>query len=94
MNTAQILYEQYKVLPQDIKAELRQLIEAEPACACAEAAPSNAADTDDEDDDDSGDTIMISAEALRVSIEQVQLLRQGKAELSTLEELFASLKDE
>ena len=47
-----------------------------------------------DDDDDNGDTIRISMEALHTSIEQVKLLRAGKADIISMEELFASLKED
>ena len=95
MNTAQILFEQYKVLPPHIQQQLKQLINSAERPAAAESAAPAAPEADDEDDDDeSGDTIMISREALRVSIEQVKLLRAGKVKTSTMYELFASLENE
>ena len=89
MNTAQILFEQYKVLPPHIQQQLKQLING-----AEQPAPAAAPVLDDEDEDEDGDTIMISREALRVSIEQVKLLRAGKVKTSTMYELFASLENE
>ena len=89
MTTAQVLFEQYKVLPKRIQQQFKQLITQ----ADQPAARSSAADEEDEDGD-TDTTIRISRAALEVSIEQVKLLRAGKAELSTLEELFADLEAE
>ena len=92
MTTAQVLFEQYKVLPKRIQQQFKQLItQADQPAARPSAAP--AADEEDEDGD-TDTTIRISRAALEVSIEQVKLLRAGKAELSTLEELFADLEAE
>ena len=88
MITAQVLFEQYKQLPDDSQQRLRNLILAD------RMGLTLLPDSANDDDDDSGDTIRISLEALHTSIEQVKLLKAGKAELSTLEELFADLESE
>ncbi|AMR28017.1 hypothetical protein A0257_13575 [Hymenobacter psoromatis] len=88
MTTAQVLFEQYKVLPKRIQQQFKQLIVQDSPPAARPPTP-----TADEDDDGDTDThISISMEALHVSIEQVKLLKAGKARLSTLEELFAELE--
>lgn len=84
MTTAQVLFEQYKVLPKRIQQQFKQLI----VQADRPAAPA----ADEEDEGDTDTTISISLEALHTSIEQIKLLRAGKAKLSTLEELFAELE--
>ena len=88
MNTVQILFEQYKVLPPHIQQQLRQLI-----IGAERPAPARSPEAD-EDADDSGDTIRISPEALHTSIEQVKLLRQGKITGRPLAELFAELEND
>lgn len=82
MTTAQVLFEQYKVLPKRIQQQFKKLIVA----ADQPAARPPAAD------EDTDTHISISMEALHTSIEQIKLLRAGKAKLSTLEELFAELE--
>lgn len=86
MTTAQVLFEQYKVLPKRIQQQFKKLIVQadEPAARLPTPAANDEEDTDTH--------ISISMEALHTSIEQVKLLRAGKAELSTLEELFAELE--
>ena len=86
MTTAQVLFAQYQVLPPRIRQQFRKLVVA----ADKPAKPRQATD----DEDDSGDTIRISMEALHTSIEQVKLLRAGKADIISMEELFASLKED
>lgn len=93
MTTVQVLFEQYKVLPPPIRQELKKLIEQDEPAAGVAPAP-NEEGEDNDDDDDSGDTIRISLEALHTSIEQVKLLKAGKAELISVEELFACLDDD
>ena len=88
MTTAQVLFEQYKVLPPRIRQQFKKLI-----VAADQPSPTPSV-ADDEDDDDNGDPIRISLEALHTSIEQVKLLRAGKAELMSVEELFASLESD
>ena len=87
MTTAQVLFEQYKVLPKRIQQQFKQLIVQADQPAARPVAP--VAGGNDEDTDTH---ISISMEALRESIEQVKLLRAGKAKLSTVEELFAELE--
>jgi len=82
MTTAQVLFEQYKVLPKRIQQQFKQLIVAADQSA---ARPPVA-------DEDTDTHVNISMEALHTSIEQIKLLRAGKAKLSTLEELFAELE--
>ncbi|MDJ0364391.1 hypothetical protein QMK33_04450 [Hymenobacter sp. H14-R3] len=91
MTTAQVLFEQYKVLPQRIQQQLKQLIvQAEPPAARPPVTP-----VVNEDDDEDTDThISISMEALHASIEQVKLLRAGKITGRPIEELFAELESE
>ena len=89
MTTAQVLFAQYQVLPPRIRQQFRKLVVA----ADKPVTPRQTLG-DDGDDDDSGDTIRISMEALHTSIEQVKLLRAGKADIISMEELFASLKED
>ncbi|GAA4502520.1 hypothetical protein GCM10023172_25990 [Hymenobacter ginsengisoli] len=84
MTTAQVLFEQYKVLPKRIQQQFKQLIVQADQPAARPAA--------EEDDGDTDTHVSISMEALRASIEQVKLLKTGKAKLSTLEELFAEIE--
>lgn len=84
MTTAQVLFQQYQVLPKRIRQELKQLIDE------AEKPPVD----DDEDDDENGDTIRISMKALRDSIREVKLLKAGKQKGRPIEELLAELKRE
>lgn len=84
MTTAQVLFEQYKVLPKRIQQQFKLLI-VQADQPAARPPVTSAAD----DDGDTDTHISISMEALHASIEQVKLLKAGKAELSTLEELFA-----
>ena len=84
MTTAQVLFQQYQVLPKRIRQELKELIiEAEKPSV-----------DDDEDDDDNGDTIRISMKALKDSIHEVKLLKAGKQTGRPIEELLAELKRE
>ncbi len=85
MTTAQVLFEQYKVLPKRIQQQFKKLILEADQPAARPVTPA----TDDEDTDTH---VSISLEALHSSIEQVKLLRAGKAKLSTVEELFAELE--
>ena len=89
MTTAQVLFEQYKVLPMPIRQQLKKLINQEEQAAAPSPAPE-----DDEDDGDSGDTIRISMEALYYSIEQVKLLKAGKAETQPARAMMAELRAE
>ena len=82
MTTAQVLFQQYQVLPKRIRQELKELIIE------AEKPPV------DEDDDDNGDTIRISMKALKESIREVKLLKAGKQKGRPIEELLAELKRE
>lgn len=82
MTTAQVLFQQYQVLPKRIRQELKELIiEAEKPSV-------------DEDDNDNGDTIRISMKALKESIREVKLLKAGKQKGRPIEELLAELKRE
>ena len=47
-----------------------------------------------DDDDDSGDTIRISMEALRTSIEEVKLLRAGNITGRPVREVLAEMRAE
>lgn len=68
MTTAQVLFQQYQVLPKRIRQELKELIiEAEKPSV-------------DEDDNDNGDTIRISMKALKESIREVKATKSGQAE--------------
>ena len=90
MTTAQVLFEQYKVLPKRIQQQFKQLIVQADQTAARPPTP-----TADEDDDGDTDThISISMEALHVSIEQINLLRAGKITGRPIEELFAELESE
>jgi hypothetical protein len=88
MTTAQVLFEQYKVLPQRIQQQLKQLIVQDGPPAARPPA---------EDNDDDGDTdthVSISMEALHVSIEQVKLLKAGKITGRPAREALAELRKE
>lgn len=89
MTTAQVLFEQYKVLPKRIQQQFKQLItQADQPAARPSAAP--AAD----EDGDTDTTIRISRAALEVSIEQVKLLKAGKITGRPARELLAELRKE
>lgn len=82
MTTAQVLFQQYQVLPKRIRQELKELIiKAEKPSV-------------DDDEDDNGDTIRISMKALKESIHEVKLLKAGKQTGRPIEELLAELKRE
>ncbi len=84
MTTAQVLFEQYKVLPPHVKQQYKRLImkeEAAPASAVAEV-------------EASGDIIRISQKALSESIEQVKLLRAGKITGRPAREVLAEMRAE
>ncbi len=89
MTTAQVLFAQYQALPPRIRQQFRKLI-----VAADKPAKISPALDDEDDDDDSGDTIRISMEAVRTSIEQVKLLRAGKITGRPLSELLAELEDD
>lgn len=86
MTTAQILFEQYKVLPKRIQQQYKKLI--------LEAERPAAAPQEDDEDDETGDTIRISLEALHTSIEQVKLLKAGKITGRPAREVLAELRDD
>ena len=91
MTTAQVLFEQYKVLPKRIQQQFKQLIvQADQPAARPPAAPVVA----DEDEEDTDTHVSISMEALHASIEQVKLLRAGKITGRPVAELFAELESE
>lgn len=85
MTTAQVLFEQYKVLPKHIQQQYKKLIleEERPGASVAQ-----------DDEDDTGDTISISLEALHSSIEQVKLLKAGKITGRPAHEVLAELRAE
>ena len=87
MTTAQVLFEQYKVLPPRIQQQFKKLIVAADQPAASRPAVA-------EDDDDSGDTIRISLEALHSSIEQVKLLKAGKLKTQSARAMLAEVKAE
>ena len=89
MTTAQVLYEQYKVLPKRIQRELKEMIVLEKA----KPAPV-IEDNDDDDDDENGDTIRISMKALKNSIREVKLLKAGKQNARPIEEFLTELRRE
>ncbi len=82
MTTAQILFEQYKVLPPRIQQKLKSLILEDKSKA------------EEDDDDESGDAIRISLKALKESIEAVKLFKAGKMKTQTLDELWAEIDAE
>lgn len=86
MTTAQVLFEQYKVLPKRIQQQLKKLIE--------QAEKSAPASLVENDDDDAGDTVSISLEALHSSIEQIKLLKAGKITGRPAREVLAELRKE
>jgi len=88
MTTAQVLFEQYKVLPKRIQQQFKQLIVQADQPAGRPAVP------DVDDDGDTDTHVSISLEALHTSIEQVKLLRAGKITGRPIEELFAELESE
>lgn len=84
MTTAQVLFEQYKVLPKRIQRELKEMIIQEEKPTLAE----------EDDDDENGDTIRISIKALKDSIREVKKLKAGKQKGRPIEELLAELQRE
>lgn len=92
MTTAQVLFEQYKVLPKRIQQQFKKLIVEADQPAARPAAPA----TDDEEDTDTH--VSISLEALHSSIEQVKMLKAGKLQtqdaLTMLAEVQAELDAE
>ena len=88
MTTAQVLFEQYKVLPPRIQQQFKRLV-------VGKAAPApHPATTLEDDDDDSGDTIRISMKALHSSIKQIKLLKAGKITGRPIAELLKELDDD
>ena len=85
MTTAQVLFEQYKVLPQRIRRELKQMID--------EAEKPAPKQEEDEDDDDTGDTIRISMKALKDSIREVKKLKAGKQKVTSWDDFLKELND-
>ena len=94
MTTAQILFEQYKVLPKRIQRELKELIDEEEKPKNAVKSAVKPADVEEEDDDDNGDTIRISMKALKDSIREVKLLKAGKQKGRPARELIAEIRKE
>ena len=88
MTTAQVLYEQYKVLPKRIQRELKEMIVLETA------KPAPVPEDDDDEDDENGDTIRISMKALKESIREVKLLKAGKQKTTSWNDFLKELKDE
>lgn len=87
MTTAQVLFEQYKVLPKRIQQQFKQLIvQADQPIAHPRMHETA------EDDEDTDTIISISMEALYASIEQVKLLKTGKITGRPIEELLAELE--
>lgn len=89
MTTAQILFEQYKVLPPRIQQQFKKLIVAADQPAARRPVPET-----DEDDEDTDTTISISMEALHASIEQVKLLKAGKITGRPAREVLAEIREE
>ena len=89
MTTAQVLFEQYKVLPPRIQQQFKKLVNGK-----ATPAPQPATTLEDDDDDDSGDTIRISMKALHSSIKQIKLLKAGKITGRPIAELLKELDDD
>ena len=81
MTTAQVLYEQYKVLPPRIRQELKELIDEGNAPVA-------------EDDEENSDTIRISVKALKESIQDVKLLRAGKLKTRPAREVLNEIREE
>lgn len=88
MTIAQVLFEQYKVLPKRIQQQFKQLIvQADQPAVRLPAA-------DEVDDGDTDTHISISMEALHASIEQVKLLKAGKITGRPFAEFLAELADD
>ena len=86
MTTAQILFEQYKVLPKCIQQQFKQLIVQADQPAARPPAVDAEGDTDTH--------ISISMEALHASIEQVKLLKEGKITSQPAREVLAEMRQE
>lgn len=92
MTTAQILYEQYKVLPPQIQQKLKTLI-LENKTEIEEEEEEEDEDSENDDEED-GDTIRISLKALHESIEAVKLLKAGKMKTYDAREMLAEIRKE
>ncbi len=83
MTTAQVLFQQYQVLPKRIRQELKELIIE------AEKPP-----VYDEDEDENGDTMRISMKVLKDTIREVKLFKAGKQKTRPAREVLAELRKE
>lgn len=84
MTTAQVLYQHYKVLPQHIKKELKELIVKEAPFI----------DEDEDEDEENGDTIWIAVEPLKEGLRELKLVLAGKQKTRPLSVLLAELENE
>jgi hypothetical protein len=71
MRTAQILFEQYKVLPPRVRRELKELI-----------------------DEDEADEKVPLIEQIREGMNEIRLIKQGKLQAKTLDEVLKEIADE
>lgn len=94
MTTAQILFEQYKVLPPRVRQRLKNLILEDKIEIEDDNDENDVSDDDDEDEDENGDTIRISLKALHESIEAVKLLKAGKMKTYPIEQVLAEMRAE
>lgn len=83
MTTAQILFEQYKVLPPRIRQELKKMI-----------AQDTALTNDENEDDENSTTIRMSMKALKDSIGEVKRLKAGKQPTKPARELVNEVRQE
>ena len=81
--TAQVLYEQYKVLPPRIRQESKKMIVKETPCI-----------DEEDDDDENGDTIRIAVEPLKEGIRELKLVLAGKLKTTSFDDFLAELKHE
>jgi hypothetical protein len=94
MTTAQILFEQYKVLPPRVQQKLKNLILEDKIEVEETDDDDEDIDEEDDDDDENGDTIRISLKALHESIEAVKLLKAGKMETHNARQMVAEVERE
>lgn len=82
MTTAQVLYQQYKVLPPRIKKELKELIVKE------------ATFIDEDEDDENGNTIRIAVEPLKEGLRELKLVLAGKLKARAAREVLEEIEKE
>lgn len=79
MTTAQVLYEQYKVLPPRIRQELKKMIVKE---------------THSIDEDENEETIRIAVEPLKEGLRELKLVLAGKTKAQSAREMLEEINKE